>query len=307
MRLITYRTGGTAGTGSAEGTRVGVMVDATGFVDLAKHAPELPTTIRGLLALGPDWQARVEKAVKGKSADNALDKVTLDPVIPNTQVVWALALNFQLHKDETGLERSQYPELFNRMPCSLVGHNRPIVKPRDAVAKMYDFEGEIAFIVGKPGRYVAEKDAMSYIAGYAPFNEGSVRDYQRHNRQFGLGKNFEKSGSFGPWLMTRDELPDPNSSRIVTRLNGVERQNTVAGEMIFSIANLIHYISTGHTLLPGDVIVCGTPGALPGKKAHMNVGDVCEVEVTGLGVLRNTVAAEAPPAPAYAREAAHAK
>ena len=113
MRLITYRTGGTAGTGSAEGTGVGVMVDATGFVDLAKQAPELPRTIRGLLALGPDWQARVEKAVKGKSADTAIDKVTLDPVIPNAQVVWALALNFQLHKDETGSNgnRGLDPEL----------------------------------------------------------------------------------------------------------------------------------------------------------------------------------------------------
>ena len=291
MRLITYRKSSVAGNGSSEGTGVGVMVDDKGFVDLAKHAPELPKSIRGLLELGPDWQARVEKAVKGKSADASIDTATLDPVVPNAQTVWALALNFQLHKDETGLDRSKYPELFMRMPCSLVGHGQPLVRPRPEVAQVYDFEGEIAFILGKPGRYIAEKDARSYIAGYAPFNEGSVRDFQRHNRQFGLGKNFEKSGSFGPWMMTADEFGDPYKQRVITRVNGAEKQNTGLSEMLNSFENIVSYLSQGYTLRPGDVCAIGTPGSIPGTNKRLNPGDICDVEITGLGVLSNPVIA----------------
>ena len=291
MRLITFRTGGVAGTGSAEGTAVGVMTNQKEFVALANHAPELPKTIRGLLELGPDWQARVEKAVKGKSADNAIDKVTFDPVIPNPQVCWALALNFQLHKDETGLERSQYPELFNRMPCSLVGHGQPLVRPRLEVAQVFDFEGEVAFIIGKPGRYVSEKDAMGYIAGYAPFNEGSVRDFQRHNRQFGLGKNFEKSGSFGPWMMTADEFGDPYKQKVMTRVNGALKQDTGLNEMLNSFENIVSYLSQGYNMQPGDVCAIGTPGSIPGTNKRLNPGDTCEIEITGLGTLSNPVVA----------------
>lgn len=291
MRLITYRTSGKAGTGSAEGTGVGVMLDDKNFVDLAKQAPNLPKTIRGLLDLGDGWQKQVEQAVKGKSADNSIDKVTLDPVIPNAQAIWALALNFQLHKDETGLDRSQYPEVFMRMPCTHVGHGQPLVKPKEEIAQAYDFEGEIAFIVGKPGRYIAEKDAMSHIAGYTVFNEGSVREFQRHNRQFGLGKNFEKSGSFGPWLMTADEFGDPYKQRIQTRVNGALKQDTGIHEMLNTFENIVSYLSLGYTLQPGDVVTIGTPGSIPGTTKRLAVGDVCEVEVTGLGVLRNPVIA----------------
>jgi 2-keto-4-pentenoate hydratase/2-oxohepta-3-ene-1,7-dioic acid hydratase in catechol pathway len=291
MRLITYRKSGVAGNGYTDGTGVGVMVDGTQFVDLAKQAPDLPKTVRGLLELGSDWQSRVEKAVKGKSADESIENVTLDPVIPNPQALWCLALNFQLHKDETGLERSQHPELFMRMPSTVVGHKQPIVRPRKEIADRYDFEGEIAFIVGKPGRYVSEKDAFAHIAGYAPFNEGSVREYQAHNRQFGLGKNFEKSGSFGPWMMTADEFGDPYKQREITRVNGVEKQNTSLSEMLNSFENIVSYLSQGYTLRPGDVCAIGTPGSIPGTNKRLNVGDVCEVEITGLGILSNSVIA----------------
>ena len=291
MRLITYRTSGVAGEGIADGTGVGVMVDDKQFVDLARHAPNLPKSIRGLLESGTDWQSRVEKAVKGKSADNSIDNVVLDPVVPNPQATWCLALNFQLHKDETGLERSQYPEIFQRMPSSVVGHNQPLVRPRAELCKRYDFEGELAFIVGKRGRYVSEKDAFSYIAGYAPYNEGSVREFQLHNRQFGLGKNFEKSGSFGPWMMTADEFGDPYKQREITRVNGVEKQNTSLSEMLNSIENILNYLSTGYEIRPGDVCAIGTPGSIPGTTKLLNVGDVCEVEITGLGILSNPVIA----------------
>ena len=291
MRLITYRTSGVAGNGYADGTGVGVMVDDKQFVDLAKQAPDLPKTLRGILELGGDWQSRVEKAVKGKSADNSIDNVVLDPVIPNPQATWCLALNFQLHKDETGLERSQYPEIFQRMPSTVVGHNQSLVRPRKELCERYDFEGEIAFIVGKPGRYVKEKDAFSHIAGYAPYNEGSVREFQAHNRQFGLGKNFEKSGSFGPWMMTADEFGDPYKQREITRVNGVEKQNTSLSEMLNSFENIVSYLSTGYMIRPGDVCAIGTPGSIPGTNKRLAVGDVCEVEITGLGILSNPVIA----------------
>ena len=296
MRLISYTTKGEAG--------VGVMANDQGFVALPKAAPDLPRSLKALLALDNGLD-RARAAAKGKTAVLKLADVALLPVIPDPQAIWCLALNYKEHIQETGLTTNpDFPHIFLRVPCSQVGHDQPIVKHTHTNA--YDYEGELAVVIGRKARHVAEKDALKYVAGYSCYNEGSVREYQRHNRNFGIGKNFEASGSFGPWLMTTDELPDPNKSRIITRLNGDEKQNTVAGEMIFSIPNLIHYISTGHTLFPGDVIVCGTPGAIPGKKAHMNVGDMCEIEVTGLGVLRNKVVAEAPPAPAYARQAEHA-
>jgi 2-keto-4-pentenoate hydratase/2-oxohepta-3-ene-1,7-dioic acid hydratase in catechol pathway len=291
MRLITYRTSGLAGEGYTDGTGVGVMVDDKQFIDLAKQAPNLPKTLRGLLESGPDWQSKVEKATSGKSADNSIDNVALDPVIPNPQATWCLALNFQLHKDETGLERSQYPELFQRMPCTVVGHNQPLVRPRPELCKRYDFEGEVAFIVGKRGRYVSEKDAFSYIAGYAPYNEGSVREFQGHNRQFGLGKNFEKSGSFGPWMMTADEFGDPYKQYVKTRVNGVLKQDTQLSEMLNSFENIVSYLSTGYEIRPGDVCAIGTPGSIPGTTKLLSVGDTCEIEITGLGTLSNKVIA----------------
>lgn len=289
MRLITYRVSGKAGTGRSEGTGVGVMTDGQNFISLAKHAPNLPTTIRGLLDLGADWQSQVERVVKGKSADNAIDNVTLDPVIPDPQATWCVALNYTLHRQETGIEPGQHPEIFLRMPSTIVGHKAPIVRPRKETAEMYDLEGELAFIIGKPGRNIAEKDALNHVVGYAPFNEGTVREYQMHNRQFGLGKNFERSGSFGPWMMTADELGDPYKQRLLTRVNGIERQNVLLGEMINSIEKVISYMSQGYTLQPGDVCATGTPGSLPGTTKRLDIGDVCEIEITGLGTLSNPV------------------
>jgi 2-keto-4-pentenoate hydratase/2-oxohepta-3-ene-1,7-dioic acid hydratase in catechol pathway len=289
MRLITYRASGDAGNGQAAGTAVGVMADDRHFISLARHAPALPATLRGLLELGPDWQSQVEKAIRGASADNSIDAVTLDPVIPDPHATWCVALNYQLHREEAGRTSGAHPEIFLRMPCTVVGHGRPIVRPRQEIAEQYDLEGELAVIVGRPGRYIAEKDALSYVAGYAPFNEGTVREYQMHNRQFGLGKNFEGSGSFGPWMMTADELGDPYKQRLLVRVNGEERQNVVLGEMLNKIEKVISYMSEGYTLRPGDVLATGTPGSLHGTTKRLEVGDVCEVEITKLGVLSNPV------------------
>ncbi|HKT19620.1 MAG TPA: fumarylacetoacetate hydrolase family protein [Stellaceae bacterium] len=300
MRFISYRAGDLHG--------VGVMIDDARFVTLRRLLPDLPSSLREILEQGALSVKRIAAAIEGNEGDLRLDQVHLDPVIPAPHATWALALNFPMHIEETGLTTSpDYPQIFQRMPISVVGHREPIWCPNPAVAKTYDYEGELAVIIGKPGRHIPVGAALSHVAGYACYNEGSVREFQGHNRQFGLGKNFERSGSFGPWLMTADEFGDPKQHRVITRLNGVEKQNESLEKMLFSVEQVIHYLSTGYTLQPGDVIAMGTPGALrnpPGYvpapydsprisgRTHMKPGDRCDVEITGLGVLSNPVVAD---------------
>lgn len=171
----------------------------------------------------------------------------------------------------------------------------------------------MAAIIGKPGRFIKRENALAHVAGYSCYNEGSVREYQSQNRQFGLGKNFERSGGFGPWLMTADEFGDPADHTVITRLNGIERQNAKISGMLFDVARLVEYLSEEYTLQPGDVIVTGSPGALPlrpGEKPekprgrvvvkgqlHMRAGDICEIEIDGLGVLSNPVIEDPTPLP----------
>jgi len=302
VRLISYRQNGQPG--------VGVMVDDTSFVALPKAAPDLPKSLRGLIELEGGF-ARAAAAAKGRKADLAFGEVQLDPVIPDPNAIWCLALNYKLHINETGLTTSaKFPQIFLRMPCSQVGHLQPIVCPDPSVAKKYEYEGELAVIIGKGGRHIPVERALEHVAGYACYNEGSVREYQSHNRQFGLGKNFEQSGSFGPWLMTPDEFGDPAKHRVITRVNGIERQNATTDLMVFGVPQLINYLSQGYFLRPGDVIVSGSPGSLPPHPGEtpppneggvyvpgmvqMKPGDVCEVEISGLGTLRNPVVADAP-------------
>jgi 2-keto-4-pentenoate hydratase/2-oxohepta-3-ene-1,7-dioic acid hydratase in catechol pathway len=284
---------------------VGVVTGAKGLVALSKAAPSLPGDLRKILEIDPTLET-VRKAVAGKAADLSLDDIAFDPVIREPHATWALALNYKLHIEETGLSTSpDYPQIFLRMPICQVGHKQPLWAPRKAIAEAYDYEGELAVIIGKPGRYIKRDKALEHVAGYSCYNEGSVREYQGHNRQFGLGKNFERSGSFGPWLMTPDEFGDPAGHTLITRLNGIERQHAKISGLLFEVPRLIEYLSEGYTLQPGDVIVTGSPGALPLRpgenpekpvgrvivagQLHMRPGDVCEVEVDGLGVLSNPV------------------
>ena len=305
MRLISFQHRGRTG--------VGVMASDTTVIDLAKAAPSLPAEMRALLRIGESWRERVEEAVLGKAADLSVEEISFEPVIIEPQATWCVALNYQAHKDETGLERSAYPEFFLRVPTSVVGHLHELLPPKPQYMNRFDFEGELAVIIGKPGRYIDEKEALSHVAGYSCYNEGSVRNFQEHNRQFGLGKNFEASGSFGPWLMTADEFGRPEDHTVSTRLNGVTRQHAPISDLLFSVEKIIHYLSTGYSLRPGDVIITGTPGALPPQPgdtesvpekqygrfkvpglAHMRAGGTVEVEISGLGVLRNPIVADAP-------------
>jgi 2-keto-4-pentenoate hydratase/2-oxohepta-3-ene-1,7-dioic acid hydratase in catechol pathway len=302
MRLISYR--------SAHQPGVGVMVDQSRFISLRRVLPDLPPSLKEIIGQSSTLK-RIADAIKGNDGDLKLEQVELDPVIPDPHATWALALNFQAHNEETGLTTSpDYPQIFQRMPITVVGHGQALWCPDPAVAKTFDYEGELAVVIGTPGRHVPAVRALSHVAGYACYNEGSVREFQGHNRQFGLGKNFERSGSFGPWLMTPDEFGDPKTHRVITRLNGVEKQNESLAKMLFSVEQVIHYLSTGYTLQTGDVIVMGTPGALkkpsdyvPGPydspripgRTRMKPGDVCEVELTGYGILSNPIAADPTP------------
>jgi 2-keto-4-pentenoate hydratase/2-oxohepta-3-ene-1,7-dioic acid hydratase in catechol pathway len=302
MRIISYSQDGAA--------RIGVVTGADAFVPAADVAPALPTSLRALLAV-PDGLARLRDAVGDKAGTRRLAQVSFLPVVPDPQAIWALALNFKTHLEETGLTTSkEFPHLFIRTPASLVGHDQPLLCPPAEIATEFDYEGELAVIIGRGGRHIPIDKAFAHIAGFSCCNEGSVREYQRHNRNFGLGKNFERSGSFGPWLMTADEFGDPKAQRVITRLNRIERQNAPLDDMLFSVEQVIHYLSTGYTLLPGDMIAMGTPGALPPRPGetlqpvgrhgvlgpiNMKPGDQVEVEITGLGVLANSIAGDDKP------------
>ncbi len=196
---------------------------------------------------------------------------------------------------EMGRERPEYPVVFVRFADSIVGHGQPMIRPSDSV--QFDYEGELAVVIGRRARRVSRAAALDYVAGYACFNDGSVRDYQRHSQQFTPGKNFHASGSFGPWLVTADEVPDPRKLRLSTRLNGEVVQDESVGELCFDVAQLIEYCSKWAELDPGDVIVTGTPGGVgAGRKPPlwMKAGDTVEVEISKLGVLRNPIADETP-------------
>ncbi len=303
MKIVSYSHQGKPG--------VGVVTGDKGIVALAKASPALPNDLRRILEVDPSLNA-VRAAVKGKSADLSLDDVTFDPLIREPHATWALALNYKLHIEETGLPTSPiYPQIFMRMPISQVGHKEPLWAPDLKIAEAFDYEGELAVVIGKPGRFIKREEAFDHVAGYSCYNEGSVREYQGHNRQFGLGKNFERSGSFGPWLMTPDEFGNPADHTLVTRLNGIERQRAKISGLLHDVPRLIEYLSEGYTLQPGDVIVTGSPGALPlnpGEKPekpigkvivagqlHMRAGDTCEVEIDGLGTLSNPIVTDPTP------------
>lgn len=280
MKFASFTRGDTAGYG---------LVTGAGLVDLGTRFPDAPT-LRAFIAGGLERAAAFASA----PADYALAEVALAPVIPDPDKIVCIGLNYHDHVQETGRTVTPHPVLFARYPGSQVGDGAPLVKPLES--DEFDYEGEVAVIIGKGGRRISETDALAHVAGYACYNDGSVRDWQRHTSQFMAGKTFAATGGFGPWMVSVDEIPDPTTLTLLTRLNGVEVQRTSVGLMITPIPALISYISTILPLLPGDVIVSGTPGGVGARrtpKLFMKDGDVVEVEVTGIGVLRNPVVAEA--------------
>ncbi|MFN7930878.1 MAG: fumarylacetoacetate hydrolase family protein [Blastocatellia bacterium] len=240
-----------------------------------------------------ECNALAEVATQLSDQSFALTEVNFLPVIAKPDKILCIGLNYQLHRLETGRAETEYPTIFARFANTLTAHNQPIVRPRASIK--LDYEGELAVIIGKRGRHIAAADALSYVAGYTCFNDASVRDWQNHTSQFTPGKNFVATGGFGPWLVTTDELPDPTTLTLITRLNGAEMQRATTDQLIFDIPTLLAYISTFTELAPGDVIATGTPSGVGAKRnppVFMQSGDVVEVEISGIGTLRNTIIQE---------------
>jgi 2-keto-4-pentenoate hydratase/2-oxohepta-3-ene-1,7-dioic acid hydratase in catechol pathway len=280
MRLVSFEKNGRPSFGIVTG---GGIVDA---------APRLKRSgLREALAAGA--LSELERLAEG-SPDFGLDEIAFAPPIPDAAAkLLCVGINYLPHIKEMGRERPDRPVLFVRFGGSIVGHGQPLLKPRES--EQLDYEGELAVVIGKRARRVSRERAYDYVAGYSCFNDGSVRDYQRHSQQFTPGKNFHASGSFGPWLVTKDEIPDPRELKLTTRLNGAVMQQESVAELCFDVPQLIEYCSTWTQLEPGDVIVTGTPGGVgAGRKppVWMKPGDTVEVEISAIGTLRNPVVAD---------------
>ena len=223
----------------------------------------------------------------------ALGAITLLPVIPNPNKILCVGLNYATHVAETGREQKEHPAIFHRWADTLVAEGAPLVCPPES--SRFDYEGELAVVIGKGGRRIAKQDAMAHVAGFAVFNDASVRDWQRHNIQFTPGKNFPCTGGFGPAMVTADEVGDLGAQRVQTRLNGQLVQDQPVSDMIWDIPTVIAYCSTFTTLEPGDVIATGTPGGVGDKRTpplYMKAGDTVEVSIGTVGTLTNPVVAE---------------
>jgi 2-keto-4-pentenoate hydratase/2-oxohepta-3-ene-1,7-dioic acid hydratase in catechol pathway len=272
------------------GPGYGVVKDS-GVIDLRRRFGDRLPTLRHLLSAGALPEA--ERVARDASSDFPLEGLQLAPVIPAPDKIICIGMNYRDHVAEVGRTVTEKPALFARFAGSQVGHLQPLVKP--AVSDEFDYEGELAIVIGRQGRHIPAEHALEYVAGYSCYNEGSVRDWQRHTSQFLAGKSFAGTGAFGPWLVTAEEIPDPSRLTLETRLNGQVVQHTTTYLMITSVPEQIAYISTMLPLLPADVIVSGTPGGVGVKRSpqlFMRPGDVAEVEISGIGVLRNPVVAE---------------
>jgi 2-keto-4-pentenoate hydratase/2-oxohepta-3-ene-1,7-dioic acid hydratase in catechol pathway len=277
--------------GADKVARFGAIKDH-GIVELGPYLKDRGiASLRQLIAA--DAIDHANRIVEQNAPDWKLDDVALLPVIPDPGKILCIGLNYRDHVQETGRTVTENPTIFVRFPESQVGHMQPIVKPLES--DQFDYEGELALVIGKGGRRISEECALAAVAGYACYNEGSIRDWQRHTSQFAAGKTFAQTGSFGPWLVTADEIPDPSKLLLETRLNGQVVQKSTTDLLITGIPALIRYCSTIMTLDPGDVIVTGTPGGVGAKRTPplwMKHGDTVEVEISGIGVLRNPVVAE---------------
>jgi len=262
-----------------------ITSDGQGVVDVGARGayPDLKAVI------ADDALAETAQSL-GDEADVALSGIEYLPTIPNPSKILCVGLNYKAHQEETGRGGEGFPTIFVRFANAQMGHEQPMIRPLES--QTLDFEGEIALIIGHSGRRISRQDALSHVAGFGIYNDGSVREYQRQTSQFTPGKNFNATGGFGPWLMTPDEIGDLDKLEITTRLNGEVMQNAQASLLVHGFAELIEYCSTFTELIPGDVIVTGTPGGVGAARkppVFMDEGDVIEVEVKPIGTLRNTV------------------
>ncbi|MAQ06236.1 MAG: 5-carboxymethyl-2-hydroxymuconate isomerase [SAR116 cluster bacterium] len=264
------------------------VVKENGIIDLTGRIHNDVSSIKDLLKL--DLIEKAEEFVAEKRPEISISEITHLPVIPDPEKIFCIGLNYQEHKEETGRPDVENPTIFTRFANSQTGHLQPLLKPN--FSDRFDYEGELAITIGKGGRYIPEDKAMEHIAGYSCYNDGSIRDWQRHTSQFTPGKNFPATGPFGPYLVTEDEIGDYKKLPIETRLNGKVMQKANLSDLIFPIPKLINYISSFTTLAVGDVIVTGTPGGVGDRRdppIYMKPGDVVEVDIGKVGILMNFI------------------
>lgn len=242
-------------------------------------------------ALAADLLPQIREAAANARPDCKLSAIKFLPVIPNPEKIACAGINYRSHASETGREVPKQPSMFLRFADTLVGHEGKMIRP--TVSSHFDFEGELAVIIGRGGRHIPKERALDHVAGYTCFVDGSVRDYQKFSVT--SGKNFPGTGPFGPWLVTTDEIPDPTKLTLMTRLNGAEVQRSGTDLLIYSIPHIIAFCSDFTTLSPGDVIATGTPEGVGHRRTPplwMKPGDVLEVEITGIGTLRTCIVDE---------------
>jgi 2-keto-4-pentenoate hydratase/2-oxohepta-3-ene-1,7-dioic acid hydratase in catechol pathway len=282
MKYVSFKLGSRASFGVVQGDRI---------LDLGPlMGPEVPD-LKALIA--GRHQAAAEALASAHEATLRFEDVAWLPVIPNPGTIVCVGLNYHEHVAETERSVTESPTLFLRVPSSQVGHGQQMVLPLES--ERLDYEGEIAVIIGRPGRRIPEAEAWQHIAGYACYNDGSIRDWQSATPQWTAGKNFWRTGGFGPWMVSSDDIVPNQRMTLVTRLNGIEMQRATTDMMIHGIARQIAFISTFMPLEPGDVVVTGTPGGIGARRTppvFMKAGDIVEVDVDAIGVLRNAVAAE---------------
>jgi len=281
MKLATFQVDGD--------TRVGV-VDGDRIADLSVLAPELPTDLVQLLAQGPSGLSAARRAIESSTQRIPLTEVTLLSPIPRPGKVLAIGLNYEDHIAETGKARPEYPTVFNKQTTCITSHRSPIHLPR--VSSALDYEGELAFVIGRRCRHVPKERAREVIAGYCIMNDVTVRDIQLRTPTWTMGKSFDTHGPLGPWLTTADEVPDPHTLSLRTWVNGELRQNSNTSNLVFNCDFLVEYLTQAFTLEPGDVISTGTPSGVGGAMnppKFLRAGDVVRIEIEGLGSLQNHV------------------
>ena len=262
-----------------------------GIVDLSSRFAKDYPSLREVIAAGALPQ--LAETASGRAPDHPLEAITFLPPIPSPEKIICIGVNYPDRNAEykDGQEAPKYPSMFMRTPRSFVGHDTPLVRPR--VSQQLDYEGELVIIIGKAGRHITEKDALDHISALTLCNEGTIRDWVRHAKfNVTQGKNFDQTGSLGPWIVPYTDEAQIADIRLTTRVNGEMRQDDRTSRLIFGFRYLINYISTFTTLMPGDVIVTGTPtgaGARFDPPRYLKPGDVVEIEAEGIGTLRNGV------------------
>ena len=286
MRLFSFKN-----ASGYEGVGVLSKHDMNSFIDLSATDPRLPNQLQKIIA-SPSYLELAKHAIsKSDAIKGQLQSITFKPPIESPGKIVCMGLNYADHAKEGGNARPEYPSFFMRGPSSLTAHLSPIIRPK--VSDKLDYEAELAFVVGKKARNLSQENALDCVAGYSIFNDGSIRDYQRKTTQWTIGKNFDATGAFGPWLVTPDELPKGcHGLNIQSRLNGQVMQNANTKDFLWNVAETIALITECMTLEPGDVVITGTPAGVGYARTppvFMKPGDICEIEIESIGILRNTI------------------